>query len=103
SECVVVGDRLRALLPIDALSPIERTMVDVMRASGGAMLVDDFEAACLARGISQYTFRMYLSSPAFIPLERGVHHLVGAAVPPGLGRALAQRAARGRALLGEGW
>jgi hypothetical protein len=79
-------------------------MVEILLNNGSVMKREDFERACLARGMGRVTFYVYIdNSPVITRYARGVYGLRGANIPPGLIESLKPRRTRGKVLQDYGW
>jgi hypothetical protein len=87
------------------LTGVERQMVGVLKERGPVMSRAEFEELCVARGVGQSTFYVYLDySPVLHRYARGVYGLRGAEVPAGLvERVQPARTRSGKVLVDFGW
>jgi hypothetical protein len=103
----VEGRKVSITKPIDwhiTLAETEQTMVEILLNNGSVMKREDFERACLARGMGRVTFYVYIdNSPVITRYARGVYGLRGANIPPGLIESLKPRRTRGKVLQDYGW
>ncbi|MHB1037671.1 MAG: DNA-directed RNA polymerase subunit alpha C-terminal domain-containing protein [Pirellulales bacterium] len=92
----------------DVLTGIEATMVGLLKQHGPVLLRDAFESLCLASGMNQSSFRVYvLGSPIIAQLGRGLYGLLGTKVAPEIldGLLAEQRpsVSHSKVLQGFGW
>ncbi len=106
--CVVDDEgRVTAMkLPetLGVMGEAETIMHEILQAHDSIMVREDFERACLARGMNRTTFFVYLDNSAIIVRHaRGVYGLRGADVEPGVIEAMIPRRTHSRVLKDYGW
>lgn len=76
----------------EILGEVEETMARILMEEGPLLTGKDFEAKCVAAGMNQSTFYVYLGySPIIARYARGVYGLRGADIPPVSLKALCRR------------
>jgi len=103
----VEGRKVSITKPIDwhiTLAETEQTMVEILLNNGSVMKREDFERACLAKGMVRVTFYVYIdNSPVITRYARGVYGLRGANISPGLVDSLKPKRTHGKVLQDYGW
>lgn len=88
----------------EVLGDVEETFARVLMEEGPLLTGKDLEEKCLAAGMNQSTFYVYLSySPIIARYARGVYGLRGAEVPPGLADSLVPKIIRTKVVQDHGW